>query len=69
MALGQSSSLKKALRQFKTWIRLNISLEDPMKVILDIIENTAYLAALPDPPFTKLVSRCRIYVFAWRFPL
>jgi predicted choloylglycine hydrolase len=44
--------IRRALRQFKTWIRANAALEDPETVIGDFVNNSANLAAaealLPD---------------------
>jgi predicted choloylglycine hydrolase len=38
--------IKKALRQFKAWIRQNVGLDDPEEMILDFAENTPYLASV-----------------------
>jgi len=44
--------IKKALRQFKAWIRQNVGLDEPEEMILDFAENTPYMASvqtdLPD---------------------
>jgi len=44
--------IKKALRQFKAWIRQNVGLDDPEEMILDFAESTPYMASvqtdLPD---------------------
>ena len=38
--------IKKALRQFRAWIRSNVGLDDPEEMILDFAENTPYLASV-----------------------
>jgi predicted choloylglycine hydrolase len=38
--------IKKALRQFKAWIRQNVGLDDPEEMVLDFAENTPYMASV-----------------------
>jgi len=38
--------IKKALRQFKAWIRQTVGLDDPEEMILDFAENTPYMASV-----------------------
>jgi hypothetical protein len=38
--------IKKALRQFKAWIRTTVGLDDPEEMVLDFAENTPFLASV-----------------------